>query len=191
MRSIINRYKKYLGWLWKHKIITAIIVLVIIIVAVTSGSNKPKTTDNQATTDTSSAQQQTNDNTSQPANPATSSTSNSTVQTAPAQPKLRQDLAFQGDPTYCDGIYKDNGNGMTTWSYDVKQNGELITHLSDNNGHTYRHDVEITNAPNYYSYTAPVAINDVAEIDGVLTVPGDGNGHPCNLNPQQQPPQAY
>jgi cytoskeletal protein RodZ len=192
MNNIVNWYKRYLGWFWKHKVVTAIIVLVLLfVVAVTSGGNgsNQNAADSQAAS-TDSSQQQTNDNTSQSANssPATSSTNSNT---APTKPTLRQDLVFQGDPAYCDGIYKDNGNGTTTWSYDVKQNGELITHLSDNNGHTYRHDVQITNAPNYYSYTAPVAINDAAEIDGVLTVSGDSNGHPCNLSPQQQPQQAY
>jgi hypothetical protein len=194
MRGAINWYKRYLAWFWKHKVITAIIVLIVFALAATSGgnSNNQNTADNQVAS-TNSSQQQTSTDTSQPASqaPTASSQNSNTTQTAPAKPQLRQDLAFQGDPSYCDGIYKDNGNGTTTWSYDIKQNGELITHLSDNNGQIYRHDVQITNAPNYYSFTAPVAIKDVAEIDGVLTVSGDSNGHPCNLSPQQQPQQAY
>lgn len=194
MNSTITWYKRYLGWLWKYKVLTVIIVIIAIIVAANLGDGNKKNPEGiQVSTDTSSTSQQTDGNTSQPATPAPNSSSNSSTpaQTAPAKSTLRQDLAFQGDATYCDGIYKDNGNGTTTWSYDIKQDGELITHLSDNSGHTYRHDIQITNAPNYYAYTAPVAINDVAEIDGVLTASSDGNGHPCNLSPQQQPQQAY
>lgn len=114
---------------------------------------------------------------SQPATPVSSKT------------PLRQDLAFQGDAAYCDGIYKDNGNGTTTWSLDVKKPGELITHLSDNGSGLYRHDVQITSAPNYYAYTAPVAIKNVSEINGLLYV--GGKSYPCNIQPQQQPQQAY
>lgn len=193
MKGAINWYKRYLGWFWKHKILTASIILfVLFAVAVTSGSNSnnQKSADNQATS-TDSSQQQASDNTSQPADtaPSTSSQSSSTTQTAPAKPQLRQDLAFQGDPTYCDGIYKDDGNGKTTWSFDIKQSGELITHLTDNNGQIYRHDVQITDAPNYYAYTAPVAINNVTEINGLLYV--NNVSHPCNISPQQQPQQSY
>jgi hypothetical protein len=114
--------------------------------------------------------------------PATQPANTTPAQSTPsAKPALRQDLAFQGDPAYCDAHYKDNGDGTTTWTLDVKQTGELITHLSDKGSQIYRHDVKVQ--PGEYAYTAPVAINDVSEINGLLYVGNDN--HPCNISPQQ------
>ena len=65
MRGASKWYERYLGWLWKHKVITAIIVLFLLLVsAVTSGGNgsNQNTADNQAAS-TDSSQQQANDNT--------------------------------------------------------------------------------------------------------------------------------
>lgn len=106
---------------------------------------------------------------------------------APTNTPLRKDLAFQGDAAYCDGIYKTDGNS-TVWTLHIKQQGELITHLSGKGSNQmYRHDDQVK--PGYYTYTAPVSINDVAEINGLLYVGQDN--HSCNINPQQQPQQNY
>lgn len=105
----------------------------------------------------------------------------------PTTPTLRTDLAFQGDAAYCDAIYKDNGNGTTTWSLHIKKDGELITHLSDKSGHIYRHDDQVK--AGYRSYTAPVAIGDVSEINGLLYIGKDS--HPCNVSPAHDPQQNY
>ena len=165
----------------------------LIIVSFAILGSSPQASDNAktaTTTKTPAHAQPANTATTTNNAPTTANASNNAPQAA-TKPSLRQDLAFQGDADYCNGIYKDNGDGTTTWSYDIKQKGELITHLSDSSGHIYRHDVQITDAPNYYSYTAPVAIKDVGEINGVLSIPGETNGHPCNISPQQQPQQAY
>ena len=105
---------------------------------------------------------------------------------APAAP-LRTDLAFKGDAAYCDAIYKDNGNGTTTWSVHIKKDGELITHLSDKSGHINRHDEQVK--AGYHSYTANVAIGDVSEINGLLYIGKDI--HTCNISPGQDPQQNY
>lgn len=105
---------------------------------------------------------------------------------APAAP-LRTDLAFKGDAAYCDAVYKDNGNGTTTWSLHIKRDGELITHLSDKSGHIYRHDEKLK--AGYHSYTAPVAINNVSEINGLLYIGKDI--HTCNISPAHNPQQSY
>lgn len=105
---------------------------------------------------------------------------------APATP-LRTDLAFKGDAAYCDAIYKDNGNGTTTWSLHIKKDGELITHLSDKSGHIYRHDEKLK--AGYQSYTAPVAIGNVSEINGLLYIGKDI--HTCNISPARNPQQNY
>lgn len=71
MKNAANWYKKYLGWFWKHKIITAIIVLVVIIVAATSGSsNNQNTSDNQTAAKSSTQSQQKTSTNTQPAKPA-------------------------------------------------------------------------------------------------------------------------
>lgn len=164
----------------------SLIVITLFIMGVTYSGQEPASSSSDSQ-NTPVQSQQTSDSSASTSNSAQSPV----AKTSPSKPALRQDLAFQGDASYCDGIYKDNGNGTTTWSYDIKHTGELITHLSDNKGNIYRHDVQITSAPNYYAYTAPVSINNVGEINGVLYVSGDSNGHPCNLNPKQQPQQAY
>jgi hypothetical protein len=42
MKGAANWYKRYLGWFWKHKVISAIIILIVIIVAATSSSSPKK-----------------------------------------------------------------------------------------------------------------------------------------------------
>src|SRR5579884_1808076 len=41
MKGLANWYKRYLGWFWKHKVISAIIVLIIIVAVAIGGKNKP------------------------------------------------------------------------------------------------------------------------------------------------------
>lgn len=100
---------------------------------------------------------------------------------------LRTDLTFKGDAAYCDAIYKDNDNDTTTWSVHIKEDGELITHLSDKSGHIHRHDDKLK--AGYYHYTAPVTINNVSEINGLLYIGKDI--HTCNISPAQNPQQKY
>jgi hypothetical protein len=167
-----------MNWIKRHKIITAIIAL-FLIVGFANAANKSKMTSNPykpVTTSSSTTNPPTTPTTSQP-----TQTSPQHTTTPTPSPALRQDLAFQGDAAYCDGHYKDNSNGTTTWTLDIKYTGEIITHLSDKSGHIYRHDDQVK--PGEYAYTAPVAINDVSEINGLLTVGSDN--HPCNIAPQQ------
>ena len=99
---------------------------------------------------------------------------------ANAPTPLRTDLAFKGDAAYCDATYN-TSSGSTTWSVTVKQSGELITHLTSKDGHIYRHDNQLK--PGTYKYTAPVAIDKVSEINGLLYIGKDI--HTCNIQPQQ------
>ncbi len=155
----------------------AVIVIALVILA----THAPKTPVKQAATQRSAPTTQT----TQTATTTPAATPDTTTQTQPVTtpaptPTLRQDLAFQGDPTYCDGHYRANDNGTTTWTLDIKYKGEIITHLSDNSGHIYRHDDKVNAGE--YSYTAAVDISNVAEINGVLYVGNDS--HPCNISPQ-------
>ncbi len=159
----------------------AIIILALVILAVGTGSQKAA----QATNSPHSAQQANtqalNSDLNANAGPTTSSLNVNTPTQATEKPTLRQDLAFQGDASFCDAVYKDNGNGTTTWTLSVKQAGELITHLSDKSGHIYRHDDKVD--VGFSSYTAPVTIGDVSEINGNLYIGDDS--HPCNISPAQ------
>jgi hypothetical protein len=167
-----------MNWFKRHKVISVIIAL-FLIVGIANAANSSKKTSSPSQPSTSDSTTTNPSATSNASQPTQSSQQATTAQ--PSTPALRQDLAFQGDADYCDGIYKDNGNGTTTWTLQIKQPGEIITHLSDKNGKLYRHDEQVK--VGYYAYTAPVAINDVSEINGVLTV-GSVN-HPCNIAPQQ------
>ena len=118
----------------------------------------------------------------QPANttsaPTAANTSNNAPQAA-TKPSLRQDLAFSGDASFCDATYRANDDGTTTWTLNIKQAGEIITHLTDKSGHIYRHDDKV--GVGYDAYTANVNINDIGEINGVLNIGNDS--HPCNIAP--------
>ena len=49
MKKSVNWYKRYLGWFWKHKIISAIVIVVIIIIAAAASSNNTSTKTPQST----------------------------------------------------------------------------------------------------------------------------------------------
>jgi len=132
----------------------------------------------QKTTTTSSHTQAANTATTTNTASTTETSSNTATQAA-TKPALRQDLAFQGDASFCDATYKGNDNGTTTWTLNIKQTGELITHLSDKSGHIYRHDNNV--GVGYTAYTADVNINDVSEINGLLYIGNDS--HPCKIAP--------
>jgi hypothetical protein len=158
-------------------VFSAGLVISLTTLAILGSNLKPSSAASSTNNTTPTATSDSSNTSSQSASNTTNSTPNS------SQPALRQDLAFQGDPTYCDGTYRANSDGTTTWTLNIKQDGEIITHLSDNNGHLYRHDVQITDAPNFYAYTAPVAISNVSEINGLLYV--NNTSHPCNISPQR------
>jgi len=160
--------RKKLGLIFGGVVVLALVLLAL-------GPQPQKTTKTSAHAQAANTTTATNTANS----PSSADTTSNSAPQAATTPALRQDLAFQGDATYCDATYKANDNGTTTWTLNIKQAGELITHLSDKSGHIYRHDNNV--GVGYTAYTADVNINDVSEINGVLYIGNDS--HPCNIAP--------
>ena len=68
-----------------------------------------------------------------------------------------------------------------SWTAKVTVAGQLITHVSDKRGNTYRHVVQV--APGMQVFTAPVPLSQVDDAGGVLY--GKNASHGCSIAPQR------
>jgi hypothetical protein len=105
------------------------------------------------------------------------STTNNTPRSSPV---TEPTFVYPGDPQ-CAITYRDDGNGTMSWTANVTVAGELITHVSDNNGNIYRHDVEVSIGPNIFN--APVPLSEMGDIGGVLYVGNASYG--CSIAPRR------
>lgn len=85
-----------------------------------------------------------------------------------------------GDPgTPCAMTYRADGQ-TTVVTFQLKQAGELITHLSDATGNQARHDDTVQAGTR--TYVDQIQLSQVNDADAILQDP-DGTRHVCSIAP--------
>ncbi len=86
-----------------------------------------------------------------------------------------------GDPQ-CAITYQAGDDTYTLWGVTTTVPGELVTHMTDSGGNVYSHNGQAQ--PGAGNFTAPVPLDSVTHLDGVLTDSG-GRTYNCSVAPAQ------
>ncbi len=97
-----------------------------------------------------------------------------------AAPNPTPPWVHSGDPQ-CAITYESGDDANTFWSANTTVTGELTTHMTDSGGNVYSHGGQ--SQPGTTDFTAPVPLDSVLHLDGVLT--GGGRTYSCSVAPAQ------